>query len=431
MPADVTPSDGPAATPSRAGATPTPSTPDDRPAADVTPSVTLQGVELRLLRLPLAEPFRAAHATRHDRPILLVRVMVADGADGWGECVAEAEPTYWPEYSEAAWHVLEHHLVPGLLRRGSAVPDGRSAASPADRTTGPPVGDPLDEIRGHQMAKAALRGAVLDAELRAEGRSLADFLGAARTEVPTGIALGIAASVAELVASAERWHGDGHRAFKLKVGPGWDVEPVAAVRKALGGEVQLLVDANGAYRSDDPDDLAGLARLAEPDLGLVAIEQPFPPDDLVGHARLVERIAASDTAVCLDESIGSLGDLETALALRACDAVSLKAGRVGGPVQAGRIHRRCRADGVAVRCGGMLETGVGRALNLAIAALPGCTLPPDLGPSHRYFAEDVTVPFDAWSGRMNVPRTPGLGVEPRPEVLDRTTERRLVLPATP
>jgi O-succinylbenzoate synthase len=372
----------------------------------VPTDVPLAGVELRLLRLPLAEPFGAAHATRLARPIVLVRALVAEGPDGWGECVAEAEPSYWPEYSDGAWHVLEHHLVPRLL-------GGRS----------------LEEVRGHQMAKAALRCAVIDAGLRAEGRSMAAFLGAVRAQVATGIALGITPSLDDLVAAAERWHGEGHRSFKLKVRPGWDVEPVAAVRKALGEAVALLVDANGAFRSDDPDDVAGLERLAEPDLGLAAIEQPFPPDDLVGHARLAERLAASPTAVCLDESIGSLGDLETALALGACDAVSLKAGRVGGPVEAGRIHHRCVDEAIAVRCGGMLETGVGRALNLAIAALPGCTLPPDLGPSHRYFAEDVTVPFDASSGNMKVPQGPGLGVEPRADMIDRTTERSLLIQA--
>jgi O-succinylbenzoate synthase len=365
--------------------------------------VALAGVELRLVRLPLAQPFRTAHATRTERAVVVVRALVDDGPDGWGECVAEPEPTYWPEYTAACWDVLRHHLVPRLL-----------------------AGRPLVEVRGHQMSKAALEVAAVDAALRAQGRSMAAFLGAARTRVPTGIALGVAASVDELVTQAGRWHDDGHRSFKLKVQPGWDLDPVRAVRKALGDDVSIIVDANGAYRSDDVDHAVALHLLAGDDLAVAAIEQPFPPDDLVGHARLA---AAVDTPVCLDESIGSLGDLDTALALGACGAVSLKVGRVGGLAEALRIHSRCREDGVGLRCGGMLETGLGRALNLAVAALPGCTLPPDLGPSARYFADDLTVPFTAEGGSMAVPQGPGLGTEPRPEALAAATTDTVVLRA--
>jgi O-succinylbenzoate synthase len=365
--------------------------------------VALEGVELLLVRLPLTMPFRSAHGTRHEREVVIVRAIAADGPDGWGECVAEPEPTYWPEYTVAALHVLEHHLVPRIL-----------------------AGRPLGEVRGHNMAKAALECAATDAQLRAEGRSMAAFVGATQAQVPTGIALGMTSTIDDLVAAATRWHDDDHRAFKLKVAPGWHVEPVRAVRKALGDDVALIVDANGSFRSDQPEDLAALRGLDEPALRVLAIEQPFAPDDLVGHARLAREV---DTLVCLDESIGSAGDLETALAVGACDAVSLKVGRVGGLAETQRIHRRCRDEGIDVRCGGMLETGVGRALNLAVAALPGCTLPPDLAPSARYFAEDLTVPFDALSGAMSVPSAPGLGVEPRPEVLDRTTVSRLTLRA--
>ncbi|HEX8804516.1 MAG TPA: o-succinylbenzoate synthase [Acidimicrobiales bacterium] len=365
--------------------------------------VALEGVELLRVRLVLAEPFRTAHGTRTERDVALVRALATDGPDGWGECVAEPEPTYWPEYTAGALHVLEHHLVPRLL-----------------------AGRPLEDVRGHAMARAALEGAAIDASLRAEGRSLAAFLGATHTTVRTGIALGIADTVDDLVATAARWRADGHRAFKLKVRPGWDVGPVGAVRAALGDDVALLVDANGSYDSGSRDDVAALRRLAAPALGLAAVEQPFAPDDLVGHAALVRGI---DVPVCLDESIGSLGDLEAARALGACDAVSLKVGRVGGLLEARRIHAWCRERGMGLRCGGMLETGLGRAVNLAVAALPGCTLPPDLGPSARYFAEDLTVPFTARGGTMDVPGAPGLGVEPRPDVLDRVTVSRLLVRA--
>ncbi|HEX6569594.1 MAG TPA: o-succinylbenzoate synthase [Acidimicrobiales bacterium] len=357
--------------------------------------VALEGVELRLVRMPLAQPFVTAHGTRRRREIVIVRALVADGPDGWGECVAEPEPTYWPEYTAGALHVLEHHLVPRLL-------DGRS----------------LRQVRGHHMAKAALECAALDAGLRAEGRSMASFLGATRPVVPTGIAIGMARTVDAVVDAVLRWHGQGHRAFKLKIQPGWDVEPLRAVRAAVGAEVALLADGNGSYRSDVPDHLATLRRLCDAGIGLVALEQPFAADDLVGHARLARLI---DVPVCLDESIGSLAQLESALTLGACGAVSLKAGRVGGLLETTRIHRRCRDAGVSLRCGGMLETGLGRALNLAIAALPGCNLPPDLGPSARYFTTDLTPPFVSNGGTMIVPDGPGLGVEPLPEVLDDMT----------
>src|SRR5919106_1296718 len=355
--------------------------------------VVLEGIELRAVRMPLAEPFVTAHGTRRHRQVVIVRAVAAEGPAGWGE------------YTAGALHVLEHHLVPRLL-------EGRS----------------LREVRGHHMAKAALECAALDAGLRAEDRSMAAFLGATRPVVPTGIALGITRTIDGLIESVVRWRDRGHRAFKLKVRPGWEVEPVQAVRDDVGDEVALLVDANGSFRSDNPDDLAVLARLADPELGLVAIEQPFAPDDLVGHARLTRQI---DVPVCLDESIGSLGDLDTALALGACGAVSLKAGRVGGLVQARRVHQRCRDAGVSLRCGGMLETGIGRALNLAIAALPGCNLPPDLGPSSRYFSTDLTPAFDSRGGTMIVPSGPGLGVEPLAEVLeDMTVSKRMLRAAT-
>jgi o-succinylbenzoate synthase len=362
---------------------------------EVPMEVALEGVELRLVRMPLAEPFVTARGTRRRRDVVIVRALATAGPDGWGECVAEPEPTYWPEYATGALDVLEHHLVPRLL-----------------------AGSPLRAVRGHNMARAALECAALDAALRAEGRSMAAFLGATRPVVPTGIAVGRTRTVDDLVDVVLRWHGRGHRAFKLKIEPGWDVEPLRGVRSTVGDGVALLADANGSYRSDEIEHLAVLGRLADAAGGLVALEQPFAPDDLLGHARLARRI---DVPVCLDESIGSLGQLETALELGACGAVSLKAGRVGGLVETRRIHQRCRDAGVSLRCGGMLETGLGRALNLAVAALPGCNLPPDLGPSARYFDTDLTPPFTSSGGTMIVPEGPGLGVEPVPDILDDMT----------
>jgi O-succinylbenzoate synthase len=366
--------------------------------------VAIEGIELRRVRLPLAQSFRTAHGTRRDRDVVIVRALVSGGPHGWSECVAEGEPTYWPEYTAGALDVLRHHLVPRLL-------DGRR----------------LREVQGHQMAKAALEGAVLDAGLRSEGRSLADFLGATRPRVPTGIAVGITATVDDLVIAASSWCAQGHKALKLKVTPEWDVDPVRAVRAAVGPGIGLLVDANGSYDSSEPAHLSRLERLADPALGLLAVEQPFPAGDLLGHARLARLV---DVPICLDESLGSLADLDTALALGACGAVSLKVGRVGGIVEARRIHQRCIDSGIPARCGGMLETGLGRALNLAVAALPGCTLPPDLGPSARYFARDITPAFVDRDGTMEVPQGAGLGTEPLQEVLDEVTIERHILTKT-
>lgn len=365
--------------------------------------VALEGIELRLVRLPLAESFRTAHGNRDHREVVVVRALASDGPPGWAECVAENDPTYWPEYTNGALDVLQHHLVPRVL-----------------------AGRPLREVQGHQMAKAALEGAVLDAALRADDRSMADFLGAHRTRVPTGIALGITSTVDDLVVAADSWCSQGHTALKLKVTPTWDIDPVRAVRAAVGPGVTLIVDANGSYDSNDPSHVARLERLADPVTGLAAVEQPFPAGDLLGHARLARLI---DVPVCLDESLGSLADLDTALALGACGAVSLKVGRVGGIVEAKRIHQRCVDSGIPARCGGMLETGLGRALNLAVAAMPGCTLPPDLGPSARYFARDITPAFADRDGTMEVPQGPGLGTEPLQEVLDQVTVSKLVLEA--
>lgn len=367
--------------------------------------VALDGIELRRIQLPLAEAFTTAHGTRTHREAVIVRALVADdGPSGWSECVAEPEPTYCPEYTDGAWHVLQHHLVPRVL-----------------------AGRPLREVRGHKMAKAALEMATLDAGLQADGRSFGDFLGSTRTEVPTGIALGIPETIADLVDAAAWWRGRGHKAFKIKVAPAWDLQPVRAVRAAVGLDTELLVDANGTFHADEPDHLVTLERLASPELGLVAIEQPFAPDDLLGHAKLARRI---DVPICLDESITSLDDVKTAYHLGACQAVSLKAGRVGGMLETRRIHEFCRDEGISARCGGMLETGLGRAVNLAVAALPGCTLPPDLGPSGRYFSRDITPPFDHVDGMMKVPNRPGLGIEPRLDVLDEVTSNKVIMRAS-
>ena len=365
----------------------------------------IEAVELRRVRLPLVRPFVTVAGAASARQSLLVRLLT-DGPDGWGECVALDEPLYTSEYLDAAEHVTRHHLVPRLLA--------------ADEVGAADVARLLAPVQGHPMAKAALEMAALDAELRRAGRSLADHLGATRTEVDCGVAVGLAPSLAALVDEVAGYLELGYRRIKLKVHPGADLEPVAAVRAAFG-DVPLQVDANGAYSVDQWPLLAALDPFE-----LLLIEQPVAVDDLVGAAEVARRIR---TPVCLDESITSAAAAATALALGACSVVNIKPGRVGGLLEAVAVHDLCLAAGVAVWCGGMLETGLGRAANLALAALPGFTLAGDLSGSGRYFTRDLTDPFVPVDGRLAVPTGPGLGVAPLPDVLRQlTTSVELVRP---
>lgn len=348
----------------------------------------IDAVELRRIELPLVTPFRTSFGTQTARDALLVRVLTPEG-EGWGECVAMSEPLYSPEYVDGATHVVRHHLAPRLLAAGDLT---------AERVA--PI---LAPVKGHPMAKAAIELAVLDAELRAAGVALASHLGAARTRVECGVSVGIFPSTAELIDQVEGYVDAGYRRVKLKIEPGHDVEPVRAVRERFGPDLRLQVDANTAYTLADAERLAAL----DP-FGLLLIEQPLAEDDLGGHAELARRIR---TPVCLDESITSATVAAHAVAIGACSVVNIKAGRVGGYLEARRVHDVCRAAGVPVWCGGMLETGIGRAANVALAALPGFTLPGDTSASDRYFLRDVTAPFVLDDGCLDVPTGPGLGVE--------------------
>ena len=343
----------------------------------------LRELELRRVALPLVEPFVAAHGTVTARDVLVVRA-VTDEGEGWAECVAPVDPTYTSEHVEGAH---------ALLRRWAF---------------------DLDRVKGHPMAKAAVEGAVLDAALRAAGTSLRDHLGATRESVPAGVAIGLTGDVDALLAAVARRVDEGYRRVKLKISPGWDVEPVAAVRAAFP-DLALQVDANGTYTRDTAAALAPLD-----DHALLLVEQPLAEDDLFGHAELAATMA---TPICLDESVTSALVAEQAILLGACRAVNVKPGRVGGLREAVAVHDVCRAHGVDAWVGGMLETGLGRAVNLALAALPGFTLPGDLAASSRYFDTDLTEPFVlSGDGTMRVPGGPGIGVTPLPDVLaERTT----------
>ncbi|WP_425553984.1 o-succinylbenzoate synthase [Dactylosporangium salmoneum] len=357
----------------------------------------LQGLELRRIAMPLVAPFRTSFGTEHARDVLLVRAVTAD-AEGWGECVALSGPFYSAEYVDGAEAFIRRYLVP-LLRRSNG------SVYALERL--------FEPLKGNPMAKAAVQTAVLDAHLRASGLPLGDFLGAVRDKVPAGVSVGIMDSIPALLEAVEGYLAAGYLRIKLKIEPGWDVEPVRAVRERFGDGVLLQVDANTAYTLADADRLARL----DP-FDLLLIEQPLPEDDLRGHARLAGLVR---TPICLDESIVNARAAADAIALGACRIVNIKPGRVGGYLEARRIHDVCAANGVAVWAGGMLETGLGRAANLALAALPGFTLPGDTSASDRYYAQDITEPFTLDGGHVGVPTGPGIGVTPIREVLDAVT----------
>ncbi|QIG39212.1 o-succinylbenzoate synthase [Microbacterium sp. 4R-513] len=371
-----------------------------RPAA----SVALEGFELRVLHLPLVSPFTTSFGTETVREVIVVRAMTADG-EGWGEIVTQDAPLYSSEYTQGAWDVATRFLIPALLRRGTVAPHE--------------VAGILEPFIGHRMAKAGLELALLDAALRLEGRSLGDHLGAVRDRVPSGVSVGIQRDPAALVETVRGYLDEGYVRIKIKIKPGRDVDDTAAVRDAFGG-IPLQVDANSAYTLADAGTLAELDRF-----DLLLIEQPLQEDDIVDHATLAKQLR---TPVCLDESIVSAKAAADAIALGSASVINIKAGRVGGYLEAVRVHDLCRDASVPVWCGGMLETGIGRAANAALAALPGFTLPGDVSASSRFYRRDiVTEPAVLEDGHVRVPTGPGLGVEIDPVALDEVTVEKVVV----
>ena len=380
--------------------------PAARPAPAVpTPLPRVEAITLREVRLALKEPFRISSGVQSHRRIVLVR-LAGEGVESWGECVAGEHPNYSPETTDTCWLAIRDWLAPRLLGQRFAGPDE--------------VWPVLDRnVRGHHMAKAALETAAWELAARAAGRSLAELLGGVSRRIPVGVSLGIQESPAALAVKAAAALARGYQKIKLKIEPGSDLEFVRAVRRELGPRAPLMADANNAYRLEDAARLAALD-----ELDLLMIEQPLAWDDLLRHAELQRRLR---TPICLDESITSPERAADMIALGAGRIVNIKPGRVGGFRQSLAVHDLCARQGVPVWCGGMLESGIGRGHNVALASLPNFSLPGDLSPSERYWDRDVVEP--EWTmdreGWVDVPRDrPGIGVRVDLARIESLTVRR-------
>lgn len=345
--------------------------------------------EIRTIEMPLVAPFRTSRAVDSVREVLLLR-WVGRGSEGWAECGVDPDPSYYPETVSSVRTFLKDFLLPLVFdHRVATAAEARSAMS---------------DVPGHVLAKAAVETAVLDAELRRAGMRLRDYLGGAERAVPVGVSVGIADSIPDLVKTVTEYLAEGYRRVKIKIQPGWDVQPLRAIRAEFGDELRLQVDANQAYSMAD---LPVLRSLDE--FGLQLLEQPFVARDLLGHAELAARVK---TPICLDESINSATDAAAALRLGAASVINIKPARVGGYLEARAIHDLCLAQGIPVWCGGLLETGIGRAANLNLAALPGFTLPGDISATSRYYARDITQHFELDdAGMICLPNGFGTGAD--------------------
>jgi O-succinylbenzoate synthase len=359
--------------------------------------ITLREVPMRLIA-----PFETSMERTEGRRIMLLEANV-DGVMGWGECVAGEAPFYSPETVETAWHVLRDHLWP-LVK-------GRDFAAAAD------VWSMLEHVRGHNMAKAALEAAVWDAEAKQKGIPLWKLLGGAREEIASGVSIGIKESLEELVAAVKLELAAGYQRIKIKIKPGKDLEQVQRLRQEFP-RIKLMVDANSAYRLDDLPLLKQLEGFY-----LMMIEQPLGWDDLYSHVKLQKQL---QTPICLDECIHTEEQARAAIELGACKIINIKLGRVGGHTVARRIHDLCQKNGLPVWCGGMLESGIGRAHNIALCTLSNFTLPGDVTASRRYWHEDIIEPEVTVSpqGTIRVPTGPGIGYEPRLDRIEKLAVRK-------
>lgn len=362
----------------------------------------IEAIHMREIQMPLAHPFETSFGVTTGRRILLVEI-VSEGVSAWGECVAGEHPYFSDEMVDTAWHITETELAPRLL--GVEIAGGRDVPAL------------LEQVRGHRMAKAALENAVWELDAVQKGVSLSELLGGTRKVIPCGVSIGIQATAGKLMEKIETELAAGYQRIKLKCKPGWDEEIFEMVRKRWP-EILLSCDANSAYRLSDADRIAGWDRFK-----LLMIEQPLWYDDFFFHAELQRRIK---TDICLDECIRNSRDAEAALELGSGRIINIKVGRVGGFTEAIAVHDIAQKQGVAVWCGGMLETGIGRAHNIALSSLPNFSLPGDVSASRRYWSEDIIEPEVTVSsaGEIIVPTTPGRGFDIVLERVEARTVRK-------
>jgi len=362
----------------------------------------IERIELREIQMPLVHFFETSFGRTTVRRIVLVRVD-ADGVTGWGEVTCGESPFYNYETPETAWHILRDFLIPWVLTK--------------EWNTAADVAALFKPVRGHNMAKAALQNALWDVEARERQIPLWKLIGGTLEEIPCGVSIGIQDSVEELLEKIQREVDAGYQRIKVKIKPGWDVEVLDRIRQRFP-RIALMADANSAYTLDDIPRLKLLDRFY-----LMMVEQPLGWDDILDHVKLQREIA---TPVCLDESIHTADDARKAIEVRACKIINVKLGRVGGFAAARQLHGVCRARNIPVWCGGMLESGIGRAHNIAMSTLAGFTLPGDVSASKRYWAEDIIEPevIVTPQGTILAPQTSGLGFEPRLERIEQLTARR-------
>jgi o-succinylbenzoate synthase len=361
----------------------------------------IESITLREIQMRLKAPFETSFGISHNRRILLVEV-IADGVSGWGEVTASETPGYNSETTDTAWHVISDFVAPVLI--------GKTISSASE------CAGLLETIRGHGMAKSGVENALWDAEAQLKGVPLAKLLGGTLDEIACGVSLGIRENPLSLVRRVEEESRSGYQRIKLKIKPGKDLEYVAAVRKQFP-DILLSVDANSAYRLEDAAHLALLDAF-----NLLMIEQPLSWDDIYAHSKLQAKIK---TALCLDECINNAQHALTAIELKACRIINVKLGRVGGHTEARRVEEVCRMRSIPVWCGGMLESGIGRAHNIAMSTLKGFTLPGDVSASKRYWNEDIIEPeVEVTSkGTIHVPKSPGIGYAVRRDRIEQLTVR--------
>jgi o-succinylbenzoate synthase len=366
----------------------------------------IESIVLREIHIRLKSPFETSFGVVQNRRILLVEV-IADGVNGWGEVTAGETPAYNSETTDTAWHVISDFIAPTVI--------GKTIPSASD--------SPLlmSQIRGHEMAKSGIENALWDIEAQQKRIPLSKLLGGTIEEIACGVSLGIRENPQSLVKRVEEELRSGYQRIKLKIKPGKDIEFVAAVRKEFP-KIRLSVDANSAYRLDD---VAHLKKLD--DFHLLMMEQPLSWDDIYAHSKLQAQI---QTSICLDECIHNTGHALTAIELKACRIINIKLGRVSGHTEARKMQQSCRERSIPVWCGGMLESGIGRAHNIAMSTLPGFTLPGDVSASKRYWEEDIIEPEVevGKNGTIRIPQSPGLGYAVRRDMIEKLSVRRNVWP---